>query len=132
MISNLGMELLELFLLVASNSLTKTFIVMGCKGPISHLFQKRVFQHRTSWSIIVSLQKHQHPILGEILSCQKINLNLDKLQRIQGNSHKIIEQAFLHNGRKPTIRLKRSIQCLYSWSYSNLNLIGEVQCLPSS
>jgi hypothetical protein len=32
----------------------KTFFVMGYKGPISHFFHKRVFQHRTNWSIIVS------------------------------------------------------------------------------
>ncbi len=54
MISSSRMELLELFLPVASNSPTKTFFVMGCKGPISHLFHKRVFQHRTNWSIAVS------------------------------------------------------------------------------
>ncbi len=66
MISSSRMELLELFLPVASNSPTKTFFVMGCKGPISHLFHKRVFQHRTNWSIVVSLQKHQHLVLGEM------------------------------------------------------------------
>jgi hypothetical protein len=76
MISSSRMELLELFLPVASNSPTKTFFVMGCKGPISHLFHKRVFQHRTNWSIAVSLQKHQHLVLGEMPQPFKTSLVL--------------------------------------------------------
>jgi hypothetical protein len=51
---------------VASNSPTIFFVVMGCKGPISLLFHKWVFQHRTSWSITISLHKHQHLVLGEM------------------------------------------------------------------
>ncbi len=75
MISSSGMELLELFLPIASNSPTKTRFVMGCKGPIFHLCHKRVFQHRSSWSITVShtvsLQEHQHLVLGEMPQLQK-------------------------------------------------------------
>jgi hypothetical protein len=70
MISSSGM-LLEVFLPIASNPPTKTVLVMGCKGPIFHLCHKRVFQHRTSWSITVSLQEHHHLVLGEMSHLQK-------------------------------------------------------------
>jgi hypothetical protein len=71
-----------------------------------------IFQHHTSWSIIVSLQKHQHLVFGEMPWLPIFFKDLDKLQRIRGNSFTIIEQAFLHNGRKPTIRLNIISQCL--------------------
>jgi len=71
MISSVGMELLELFLHVASNLPMKTFFVMGYKGPISHFFHKQIFQHHTNWSITISLQEHQHLVLGEMPQLQK-------------------------------------------------------------
>jgi hypothetical protein len=59
---------------------------MGCKGPIFHLCHKRVFQHRTSWSITVSLQELQHLVLGEMPQLQKNIVQTITTQKPQSQS----------------------------------------------
>ncbi len=105
MISSSRMELLELFLPVASNSPTKTFFVMGCKGPISHLFHKRVFQHRTNWSITVSLQKHQHLVLGEMPQLPKKLCKPLPHKNLNHKAHRFLQPS--ENSRCSIIRENR-------------------------
>ncbi len=61
---------------------------MGCKGPIFHLCHKRVFQHRTSWSITitVSLKEHQHLVLCEMPQLQKHIVQIITTQKPQSQS----------------------------------------------
>ncbi len=71
MISSSRMELLELFLPIASNSPTKTFLVMGYKGPISHFFTNGYFNTTLVGPSLSRCRNINIWFLVKCLSCKK-------------------------------------------------------------